>query len=108
MPLRSLSRYIKNRRKKEITFEEKLKSVQLACSMAHEMKLILNAVNTNVSLFNEMLSKAEPQVVGHKKILSLNSLEHEALCEMLDSLRIISAQGTKTVDHILLLLELVD
>lgn len=108
MPLRSLSKYIKNRRRKELTFEEKLKAVQLACCMANEMKLILSAVTTNVGVFNEMLKKAEPHVFEDKQALCLNTLEYEALYEMLDSLNIISAQGIKTVDHILLLLEQVD
>lgn len=108
MPLRSLAKYIKNRRKKEKTFEEKLKMVQLICSMANEMKLVLNSVNTNLKLFNEMLKRAEPHVFEDKQTLTFNSLEYEALYEMLNSLNIISVQGTKTVDHILLLLEDID
>lgn len=108
MPLQSLARYIKTRRKKELTFEEKLKALQLVCSMANEMKLILSSVHTNLKLFNEMLSRAEQHIFEDKKTLTFGSLEYEALYEMLNSLNIISVQGTKTVDNILLLLEDID
>ena len=67
------------------------------------MRVIIASIEMKAIMINEMMSKAEPSVIGEKKLLVLNTPEHKALCEMLNSLKVLSTQGVKTADDILLL-----
>ena len=85
--------------------EEKLQIPQSGYDMANKMRVIVGTIEMKVPLLNEMLSKVEPAVIGANKILIFNVPEYEALCAMLNSLKLLSTQGIKTADHILLLFD---
>ena len=91
--------------KKKATAEAKPQETSLGYSVADKMKLIISTIDTKVLLLNKTFSKAEQHVFEKKKVLMLNTPEYEALCKMLNSLRVLSDQGIKTADNILLLLD---
>ena len=83
----------------------KRKPQELDYNITHKMRVIIGSIELKANMINEMVNKAEPSVMGNKKLLVLSTPEHEALCEMLNSLKVLSNQGVKTADDILLLLD---
>ena len=90
---------------KKETAEEKLQMPPSGYNIANKMRVIIGSIEMKAIMINKMLSKGEQHIFEKKKVLTFDTPEYESLCEMLNSLKVLSAQGVKTADDILLLLD---
>lgn len=81
--------------KKKADAEEKVQAIQLICDTTYEIRELLHSIEINITLLHEILSKAEPFIFAGKKVLSFNTPEQEALCEILNSLQVINIKTIK-------------
>jgi len=84
---------------------KKNETTQSDYNIASKMRVIIGSIEMRAIMINKMLSKGEQHIFEKKKVLTFDTPEYETLCEMLNSLKALSAQGIKTADDILLLLD---